>query len=170
LEADELAAAHKRIAQLEAKLALTRDACELFNAEAVVPPKRRRAITEALIARNIQPDRLPYSGISKRFRMIAVRRSWQSPTRRSGDYGWGAGTKPDGVVAVTVGVATLVSGAVGGVVVVTVCPVPCGATGPATCSGSAELTLPEITPSTPMATAALTPIVANPTSTALPAL
>jgi len=51
VEADELAAAHKRIAQLEAELALTRDACELFNAEAVVPPKRRRAITEGLIAR-----------------------------------------------------------------------------------------------------------------------
>jgi putative transposase len=32
-------------------LALTRDACELFNTEAVVPPKRRRAITEGLIAR-----------------------------------------------------------------------------------------------------------------------
>jgi putative transposase len=51
VEADELAAAHKRIAQLEAELALTRDACELFNAEAVVPPKRRRAIVEGLIAR-----------------------------------------------------------------------------------------------------------------------
>ena len=50
VEADELAAAHKRIAQLEAELALTRDACELFNAEAVVPPKRRRAIVEGLIA------------------------------------------------------------------------------------------------------------------------
>jgi transposase-like protein len=51
VEADELAAAHKRIAQLEAELALTRDACELFNAAAVVPPKRRRAIVEGLIAR-----------------------------------------------------------------------------------------------------------------------
>jgi putative transposase len=51
VEADELAAAHKRIAQLEAELALTRDTCELFNAEAVVPPKRRRAIVEGLIAR-----------------------------------------------------------------------------------------------------------------------
>ena len=50
-EADELAAAHKRIAQLEAELALTRDACELFDEQAVVPPKRRRAITEGLIAR-----------------------------------------------------------------------------------------------------------------------
>ena len=39
VEADELAAAHKRIAQLEAELALTRDACELFNKQAVVPPK-----------------------------------------------------------------------------------------------------------------------------------
>jgi putative transposase len=51
VEADELAAAHGRIAQLEAELALTRDACELFDAEAVVPPKRRRAIVEGLIAR-----------------------------------------------------------------------------------------------------------------------
>jgi putative transposase len=51
VEADELAAAHKRIAQLEAELALTRDACELFDEQAVVPPKRRRAITEGLIAR-----------------------------------------------------------------------------------------------------------------------
>ena len=42
---------HKRIAQLEAELALTRDACELFDGRAVVPPKRRRAIAEGLIAR-----------------------------------------------------------------------------------------------------------------------
>ena len=51
VEADELAAARRRIAALEAELALTRDACELFTIEAVVPPKRRRAITEGLIAR-----------------------------------------------------------------------------------------------------------------------
>ncbi|WP_319453126.1 MULTISPECIES: hypothetical protein [unclassified Mycobacterium] len=51
VEADELAAAHKRIAQLEAGLVLTRDARELFDEQAVVPPKRRRAITEGLIAR-----------------------------------------------------------------------------------------------------------------------
>jgi putative transposase len=51
LEADELAAAHKRIAALEAELALTRDACDLFDEQAVVPPKRRRAIAEGLIAR-----------------------------------------------------------------------------------------------------------------------
>ena len=51
VEADELAAAHKRIAALEAELALTRDACELFDEQAVVPPKRRRAIAEGLIAR-----------------------------------------------------------------------------------------------------------------------
>lgn len=50
VEADELAAARRRIVQLEAELALTRDACELFNAEVVVPPKRRRAIVEGLIA------------------------------------------------------------------------------------------------------------------------
>jgi transposase-like protein len=51
VEADELAAAYKRIAQLETELALTRDACALFDEQAVVPPKRRRAITEGLIAR-----------------------------------------------------------------------------------------------------------------------
>src|SRR5215208_3129000 len=51
MDADELAAAHRRIAALEAELALTRDACELFNDEALVPPKRRRAIAEGLIAR-----------------------------------------------------------------------------------------------------------------------
>src|SRR3954468_24344643 len=51
VEADELAAAHKRIAQLEAELVLTRDACELFDEQAVVPPKRRPEITEGLIAR-----------------------------------------------------------------------------------------------------------------------
>jgi hypothetical protein len=38
VEADELAAARKRIAQLESELALTRDACKLFNDEVVVPP------------------------------------------------------------------------------------------------------------------------------------
>ena len=37
VEANELVAAHKRIAQLEAELALTRDACELFDEQAVVP-------------------------------------------------------------------------------------------------------------------------------------
>src|SRR6478609_1836102 len=68
--------------------------------------------------------------------------------------------KPDGVVAVTLGVATLVSGAGGGVVVVIVCSLGCCATG--TCSGSTELTSPKITPSAPMATTALTPIVAEP--------
>jgi hypothetical protein len=30
------------IAQLDAELAWTRDVCELFNEQAVVPPKRRR--------------------------------------------------------------------------------------------------------------------------------
>ena len=79
-----------------------------------------------------------------------------------GNYGPGAGANPDGVVAVTLGVATLVSGTGGGVVVVTVCSVACGATGPTTCAGAAELTSPKITPSAPMATTALTPIVADP--------
>jgi putative transposase len=51
VEAYELAVAHKRIAVLEAELALTRDACDLFDNQAVVPPKRRRAIAEGLIAR-----------------------------------------------------------------------------------------------------------------------
>ena len=50
-DADELAAARKRIAQLEAELKLTRDACELFNEQVVVPPKHRRAIVDGLIAR-----------------------------------------------------------------------------------------------------------------------
>jgi hypothetical protein len=39
VEADELASAKKRIAALEAELKLTRDACELFDAQAVVSPK-----------------------------------------------------------------------------------------------------------------------------------
>jgi putative transposase len=46
VQADELAAAHKRIAALDSELALPRDACEPFNAGTVVPPKRRRAIAE----------------------------------------------------------------------------------------------------------------------------
>jgi transposase len=37
VEADELASARKRIAQLDAELALTREASELFYAQAVVP-------------------------------------------------------------------------------------------------------------------------------------
>lgn len=37
--------------QFEAERALTRDACELFNQQAVVRPKHRRAITEGLIVR-----------------------------------------------------------------------------------------------------------------------
>lgn len=37
VEADELAAAHKRIAALEAELALTRDACELFDGPSPTP-------------------------------------------------------------------------------------------------------------------------------------
>jgi transposase-like protein len=39
IESDELAAARKRIARLEAELVLTRDACELFDEGAVVSPK-----------------------------------------------------------------------------------------------------------------------------------
>ena len=63
------------------------------------------------------------------------------------NYGGETGMKPDGVVAVTLGVATLVSGAGGGVVVVIVCSLGCCATGSPTCSGSTELTSPKITPS-----------------------
>src|SRR6476660_69018 len=73
--------------------------------------------------------------------------------------------KPDGVVAVTLGLATLVSGTGGGVVVVTVCSVACGATAPMTCAGSAELTSPKITPSAPMVTTALAPRTADTTLT-----
>ena len=40
VEADELAAAHKRIAALK-RTGADRDACELFDEQAVVPPKRR---------------------------------------------------------------------------------------------------------------------------------
>lgn len=40
VETDEPASAKKRIARLEAELKITRDACELFNEQAVVvPPK-----------------------------------------------------------------------------------------------------------------------------------
>ena len=41
VEADELAAARRRVAALEAELALTRDACALFDQQAVVVPKGR---------------------------------------------------------------------------------------------------------------------------------
>ena len=89
-------------------------------------------------------------------------RAQSSPARRSGNnYGLVTGMKPDGVVAVTLGVATLVNGTGGGVVVVTVCSVACGATPPTTCAGWAELTSPKITPSAPMATTALTPMTAD---------
>lgn len=95
VEADELAAAHKRIAALEAELALTRDACELFNTEAVVPPKRRRAITEGLIARRTfssicLPDhgvwRVPCCSTTADGQCPVVKSaasSWQTPLPRS---------------------------------------------------------------------------------------
>ena len=38
-ESDELKQARRRIADLEAELKLTHDACDLFNAEVVVSPK-----------------------------------------------------------------------------------------------------------------------------------
>jgi hypothetical protein len=46
VEADELAAAHRRITQLEAELALTRDACALFNDQEVVSPKGKSRSSE----------------------------------------------------------------------------------------------------------------------------
>jgi hypothetical protein len=70
--------------------------------------------------------------------------------------------KPEGVVAVSIGVAMLTTGAVGGVVVVTVCSLACGATAPTVCSGWPEPMLPKITPNSPKALTAPTPIVANP--------
>jgi hypothetical protein len=39
VESDELAAARQRICRLEAELALTRDACALFNEQVVVTPQ-----------------------------------------------------------------------------------------------------------------------------------
>src|SRR6476660_6588496 len=71
-----------------------------------------------------------------------VRYEYWPPALRvdSDNYGLVTGMKPDGVVAVTVGLATLVSGTAGGVVVVIVCSEACCPTGPPTCSRSAELT------------------------------
>ncbi|MGW4124416.1 transposase [Nocardia sp. NPDC004711] len=40
-DADELSAAHKCISQLESELALTRDACALFDEGVVISPKGR---------------------------------------------------------------------------------------------------------------------------------
>ena len=66
------------------------------------------------------------------------------------------------MLAVTVGLAKLVTGAVGGVVVVAVCSVACGATELNAFSGPAEPRLPNIAPSAAMAIIALPPIVADP--------
>lgn len=46
IEADELATARKRIAQLEAELALTRDACALFDTQAVMSPKGKSRLSK----------------------------------------------------------------------------------------------------------------------------
>ena len=101
----------------------------------------------------LTPRRLELVGQAAGVRVLAAR-----PRVDSGNYGLLTGMKPDGVVAVTLGLATLVSGAAGGVVVVIVCSGACGATGPPTCAGWAELvTSPKITPSAPRATTALTP-------------
>lgn len=59
VEADELAVAHRRIAQLEAELALTRDACALFNDEEVVSPKEIRDRPRTDRARLLQPVGMP---------------------------------------------------------------------------------------------------------------
>ncbi|WP_433754642.1 IS3 family transposase [Nocardia sp. CA-135398] len=59
VEADELAAANKRIAALEAELKLTRDACELFDAQAVVSPKGESRSTRADRARTFRAVHLP---------------------------------------------------------------------------------------------------------------
>jgi hypothetical protein len=69
--------------------------------------------------------------------------------------------KPEGVVAVSTGDAMLTTGAVGGVVVVTVCPLACAPTALTVRSGWPVLTLPKITPNMPKAPIAPTPIVAN---------
>jgi hypothetical protein len=42
VEADELTSAHLRLARLEAELALTRDACALFDAQVVTGLKESR--------------------------------------------------------------------------------------------------------------------------------
>ena len=41
IESDELASARNRIAALESELALTRDACALFDDQSVAPPQGR---------------------------------------------------------------------------------------------------------------------------------
>lgn len=61
-----------------------------------------------------------------------------------------------------VGLARLVTGAVGGVVVVAVCSVACGATGLRTFTDDVKPTLPNPAPRTPMAITAPTPIDAEP--------
>jgi hypothetical protein len=51
VEADELAAARRHIAQLEAELALTRDACELFNAQRQPKTDRLSATMRSIIVK-----------------------------------------------------------------------------------------------------------------------
>jgi putative transposase len=85
-EADELAAARKRIAALEAELALTRDACELFE-QAVVPPKRRRAIAEGLIARGYSArSACRITGLARS--LLQYHRRRQCLTARSAASSW----------------------------------------------------------------------------------
>ncbi|MCD2158170.1 transposase, partial [Rhodococcus cerastii] len=43
IESDELASARAQIAALDAELALTRDACALFDDQSVAPPKKGRS-------------------------------------------------------------------------------------------------------------------------------
>ncbi|WP_036437503.1 hypothetical protein [Mycobacterium sp. URHB0044] len=79
--------------------------------------------------------------------------------RRRGSYGV---AKPSGVVAVTGGVANVVSGSVGAVVVVVVSPMVAslGATGPGG-AGSAELLSLNATDTAPIASTAPAPTVAD---------
>jgi hypothetical protein len=73
-----------------------------------------------------------------------------------------AGPKPAGVLAVTAGVARLVTGAAGGVVVVAVCWVACGAAGIRKFPDPVTPPSPNPAPSAPMAISALPPITAEP--------
>lgn len=64
----------------------------------------------------------------------------------SSETGYAAGPKPVGVVAVTLGLAAVVSGVVGGVVVAIVCPVSCGVTGLTICEGAKPDGVVAVTP------------------------
>jgi hypothetical protein len=65
VEADELAAAKRRIAQLEVELTLTRDACALFDEQAVVTPKESRDRRRADRTGAFQPGGMSRHGTGK---------------------------------------------------------------------------------------------------------